>query len=177
LADNKNPPGKTPIGRLEKLVSFATAALLWEKFWRAIIPPALVLGVFVSLSFVGFWLDVSRTWRIAGVALFGLAVIVSVLPLFGLRRPSRQQALARIDRSSGLSHNPASGLEDELANDDGDPTTRALWAVHRRRMMQSVAALKVGTPSPRMVDFDRYALRAAVLILLVASAFIAGPEK
>jgi uncharacterized protein (TIGR02302 family) len=28
-----------------------------------------------------------------------------------------------------------------------------------------------------MVDFDRYALRSAVLILLIASAFIAGPEK
>jgi uncharacterized protein (TIGR02302 family) len=181
LADNRDSPrrepGKTPLGRLEKLVGFASAALLWEKFWRAIIPPALVLGLFVSLSFAGLWLNVSRPWRIIGVVLFGLALIMTVLPLFGLRAPSRKQALARIDRSSGVQHNPASGLEDELANDDGDPATRALWAVHRRRMMRAVAALKVGAPSPRMVDFDRYALRAAVLLMLVASAFIAGPEK
>jgi uncharacterized protein (TIGR02302 family) len=179
LADKKHPsgrePGKPP--RLEKLVRFASVALLWEKFWRAIIPPALVLGIFVSLSFAGLWLEVGRSWRIFGVGLFGVALVLSVLPFFWLRRPSRQQALTRIDRSSGLRHNPASGLEDELANDDGDPATRALWAVHRRRMMQAVAGLKVGPPSPRMVDFDRYALRAAVLIMLVASAFIAGPEK
>ncbi len=179
MADNKDSPGhgKTPLGRLEKLVGFASAALLWEKLWRAIIPPALVLGLFVSLSFAGLWLNVSRPWRIIGVVLFGLALVMAMLPLFGLRRPSRKQALARIDRSSGVKHNPASGLEDELANDGGDSATRALWAVHRRRMTQAVAVLKVGTPSPRMVDFDRYALRAAVLLMLVASAFIAGPEK
>jgi uncharacterized protein (TIGR02302 family) len=179
LANNKSvpgpKPGKTP--RLEKLVRFAKAALLWEKFWRAIIPPALVLGIFASLSFAGLWLGVDRSWRMFGVGLFSLALVLSVLPFFWLRRPSRQQALVRIDSSSGFRHNPASGLEDELANDDGDPATRALWAVHRRRMMQAVASLKVGTPSPRMVDFDRYALRAAVFLMLVASAFIAGPEK
>jgi uncharacterized protein (TIGR02302 family) len=181
LADKKTSPGpqpgKTPLGRLDKLVGFAKAALLWERLWRAIIPPLLVLGLFVSLSFAGLWLDVGRAWRICGVALFGLALALSLLPILGLRRPSRTQALARIDRSSGLKHHPASGLEDDLANDDGDPTTRALWAVHRRRMMQNVAGLKVGTPSPRMVDFDRYALRAAILVMLVAAAFIAGPEK
>jgi uncharacterized protein (TIGR02302 family) len=179
LADNKDAPrrGRTPLGRLEKLVGLASAALLWENFWRAVIPPALVLGLFVGLSFAGLWLNVGRPWRIIGVVLFGLALVVSILPLFGLRPPSRKQALARIDRSSGIKHNPASGLEDELANDDGDPATRALWLVHRRRMIEAVASLKVGTPSPRMVDFDHYALRAAVLVMLVASAFIAGPEK
>lgn len=178
MADNRDSPrGKTRLGRLEKLVGLAGAALIWEKLWRAVIPPALVLGLFVSLSFAGLWLNVGRPWRIAGVVLFGLALIASMLPLLGLRPPSRKQALARIDRSSGVKHNPASALEDDLANDGGDPATRALWAVHRRRMIQAVGTLKVGTPSPRMVDFDRYALRAAVLLMLVASAFIAGPEK
>jgi uncharacterized protein (TIGR02302 family) len=168
--------GKTPLGRLERLVGFAGAALLWEKLWHAVIPPLLVVGLFVSLSFAGVWLDVGRPWRMIGVALFGLALAIAVLPFFRLRWPSRKQALARIDRSSGVKHNPASTLEDELAN-QGDPATRALWTIHRRRMMRDVAGLKAGAPSPRMVDFDRYALRAAVLVMLVASAFLAGPEK
>jgi len=168
--------GKRPLGRLERLVGFASAALLWEKLWRAVIPPLLVVGLFVSLSFAGLWLDVGRPWRMLGVALSGLALAMAVLPFFGLRRPSRKQALARIDRRSGLKHNPASTLEDELAN-QGDPATRALWTIHRRRMMRDVAGLKAGAPSPRMVDVDRYALRVAVLVMLVASAFLAGPEK
>jgi uncharacterized protein (TIGR02302 family) len=173
----KNLPKRRPLRRLETLVGLAGAALFWEKLWRAVVPPLLVTGLFVSLSFSGLWLDVGRPWRIIGVALFGLALAISVFPFFRLRRPSRRQALARIDRSSGREHNPASGIEDALANDDGDSTTRALWAVHQRRMMQGVADLRVGPPSPRMVDFDRYALRAAVLTLLVATAFVAGPEK
>jgi uncharacterized protein (TIGR02302 family) len=173
----KNLPRKTPLRRLEALVRLAGAALFWEKLWRAAVPPLLVIGLFVSFSFCGFWLEVGRTWRIIGVTLFGITLAISVFPFFRLRRPSRRQALARIDRSSDRKHNPASGLEDALANDDGDSTTRALWVVHQRRMMQAAADLRVGTPSPRMVDFDRYALRAAILILLFATAFIAGPEK
>jgi uncharacterized protein (TIGR02302 family) len=178
LNNNKDLSGQeTAPRRLEKLVGAARAALFWEKLWRAVIPPLLVIGLFLSVSFAGVWVDVGRLGRILGVAFFGLALAISVLPLFGLRLPSRRQALTRIDRSSARKHHPASGLEDQLANADGDPTTRALWAAHRRRMLQEVAGLKVGPPSPRMVDFDRYALRAGVLVLLVATAFLAGPER
>ncbi len=42
---------------------------------------------------------------------------------------------------------------------------------------RNIAALRAGLPSPRMVDFDRYALRAFVLVALIASVFVAGPEK
>jgi uncharacterized protein (TIGR02302 family) len=177
-ADSKAPGsgGKAPLRRLERLVTFASAALFWERLWRAAIPPFIVIGLFVFVSFAGLWLDVGRAWRILGVALFILVLAASLLPLFGLGRPSRKEALARIDQRSGLAHNPASDLDDDVANAD-DPTTRALWNVHRRRIMQNVGGLRAGAPSPRIVDVDRFALRAGVLVLLVASAFLAGPEK
>ncbi|MFZ3178309.1 MAG: TIGR02302 family protein [Methylovirgula sp.] len=178
MTNNKGLSGPAPAPRrLEKLVGMARATLFWEKLWRAVVPQVLVVGLFVSISFAGVWVDVGRLGRILGVGLFGVALAISVLPLFGLRLPSRRQALARIDRSSDRKHNPASGIDDKLANEEGDPTTRALWTAHRRRLLQEVAGLKVGAPSPRMVDFDRYAVRAAVLVLLVATAFLAGPEK
>jgi uncharacterized protein (TIGR02302 family) len=85
--------------------------------------------------------------------------------------------LSRIDQSSGVAHRPASSLDDALANVGTDPTTQALWRIHLQRMAQNVDHLRAGLPSPRMVDFDRYALRAGVLVALIASAFIAGPEK
>ncbi len=178
MANNKDLSGPEPAPRrLEKLIGAARGALFWEKLWRAVVPPLIVIGLFLSCSFAGVWIDVGRSGRILGVALFGLALAVSILPFFGLRYPSRRQALTRIDHSSDRKHHPASGLEDKLANDAGDPATRALWAAHRRRLSRDVAALKAGRPSPRMVDFDRYALRAGVLVLLVATAFLAGPEK
>ena len=37
--------------------------------------------------------------------------------------------------------------------------------------------LRTGWPSPRIVDLDRLALRASVLVALIATGFVAGPEK
>lgn len=91
--------------------------------------------------------------------------------------PSRREALDRIDRASGFAHRPASVLDDTLANAGGDPVTRALWSLHKRRAAQFIGALRVGSPSPRTVEIDRYGLRAAILIGVIATAFLAGPEK
>jgi uncharacterized protein (TIGR02302 family) len=163
--------------RLEQLVSLASAALLWERLWRALLAPGLVVGLFLCVSFAGLWLEVGQTWRIIGVSLLGLAFVFSLVPLLRLASPSRREALARIDRESGLAHRPASGLDDSLANPGDDATTNALWMLHRRRIERNVAALRSGTPSPRLVERDRYALRAAVFLALIACGFLAGPEK
>lgn len=184
MARRKQPghdAGQTDRGgfarRLDRLVDLARAALIWEKLWRALVPPLLIAGVFLALSFAGLWLELPRLGRIGGVFLFIAAFLISLAPFFRLGRPTRGEALSRIDRESGVAHRPASSLEDALANPSDDPTTQALWHLHRQRMARHVAALRAGLPSPRMVDFDRYALRAGVLVLLIASAFVAGPEK
>ncbi len=115
--------------------------------------------------------------EIFGVSFFAIGVLVALLPLRGFRLPSRAEALARIDRVSGFAHGPARVLEDRLANGAEDAATRALWSLHRQRAEAKLASLQAGLPSPRLVDLDRYALRAAILVGLVATGFIAGPEK
>ena len=170
-------PGAAASPRLDRLVRLAGAALWWERLWRALVPPALVIGLFIALSFAGLWLEVTRLWRIGGVVLFAIALVAAFLPFLRLGRPSRKEALSRIDRESGLPHRPASGLDDALANASDNPATQALWALHQQRLARNVSALRAGLPSPRMVEFDRYALRAGVLVALIASAFVAGPEK
>jgi uncharacterized protein (TIGR02302 family) len=174
---NKSERKRGLAERLDRLVAYARAALLWEKLWRAIVPPLLIVGLFLTVSFAGLWLEVGGLWRMIGVILFAAAFIASLFPFSGLARPSRQEALSRIDRSSGVAHRPASSLDDALANVGTDPATQALWRIHLQRMARNVGELRAGLPSPRMVDFDRYALRAGVLVALIASAFIAGPEK
>jgi uncharacterized protein (TIGR02302 family) len=170
-------PGGTPSRRLDGVVVLARAVLLWERLWRALLILLLLIGLFFCLSFAGLWLEVGRGSRMCGVAFFVAALLLSLIPLLRLALPSRKEALARIDRRSGLAHRPASTLEDRLANASEDPATLALWALHQRRIRQNIAELRVGAPSPRLADFDRYALRAAVLFALVACAFLAGPEK
>ncbi|MEJ0095634.1 MAG: TIGR02302 family protein [Methylocella sp.] len=163
--------------RLERLISQARAVLLFERMWRLLAPALVVIGFFLCVSWTGLWLEAPHWTRILGVGALALGLIYSLLPLRRFSLPTRADALARIDRVSGLRQRPAAVLEDRLGNPGDDPATRALWNLHRRRAEQSIALLRAGAPSPRLVDLDRYAFRAIVLVGLVATAFIAGPEK
>jgi uncharacterized protein (TIGR02302 family) len=176
-------PSATPSGdlaknaRLERLVAKARAVLLFERSWRLLAPPLIVIGFFICLSWTGLWLEIPHWARAPGLGAFVLGLGISLLPLRHFRFPTRKEALDRIDRVSGFKERPAAVLEDRLGNPGNDPATQALWSLHRRRAEKAVALLRAGLPSPRVVDIDPHALRAAVLVGLVATSFIAGPEK
>lgn len=175
----ERPPGgeATANPRLERLAAKARAILLFERAWRLLLPPLIVAGIFVCVSWTGLWLGAPHWARALGVLALALGLVTALLPLRAFHFPSRKEALARIDRASGLASHPAAVLADRLGNGANDPATRALWNLHRRRAEQTMALLRTGWPSPRMADRDRYALRAIVLIALIATGFIAGPEK
>lgn len=170
-------PEAAAIRRLNRLAAEARFVLFVERLCRALLPPLLVAGAFVSLSWAGLWLHVPRTARGLGLLAFAAALLVAFWPARKLRFPSRREALGRIDRKSGLSSRPASALADRLGNAGTDPITQALWRLHRRRAEENLHRLTIGGPAPRLPDFDRYALRAAVLVGLIAAAFVAGPER
>jgi uncharacterized protein (TIGR02302 family) len=163
--------------RLQGLVARSRAALAWENIWRAAAPVLTVVGFFLAVSWAGIWQIVPHWGRIAGLAVFAFVVLFVLWREARLRWPSRREALARLDQGSGVLHRPASAVEDTLANRSGDPTTQALWEVHRRRLETEIARLKVAAPSPRVPQRDRYALRAAALVVAVGAAFVAGPER
>ncbi|MET7247547.1 TIGR02302 family protein [Methylobacterium sp. EM32] len=161
---------------LDRLVVRAGRVTLWEQAWPILWRGLAVVLVFLAASWLGLWLDAGPALRMAGVAVFGLALIGVLLPLLRLRRIARIQALARIDRDAGLSHRPARTLEDTLALGGDDPGTQALWALHRKRAAATLARLKVSGPRPGMTRRDPYALRAGAILAAVAGAFVAGPE-
>ncbi|MGH6813715.1 MAG: TIGR02302 family protein [Methylocella sp.] len=178
LRSERSPRGERAANpRLERLAATARAILLFERAWRIILPPLVVLGFFACVSWTGLWLGAPHWARGLGVLTLAVGLVMALLPLGKFRLPSRKEALDRIDRVSGLASHPASVIDDRLGNGTSDPATRALWNLHRRRAEQAVALLRTGGPSPRMVDLDRYALRAAVLVGLIATGFVAGPEK
>ena len=170
-ADNKP-------SELERLVARATLVLAWERVWPSLAAGLTCAGLFVCLSWLGLWLPLPTSWRIVGVgafALFGLFCLVN--PLRGTGWPSRGEALARLDRDSGLPHRPASGLADALVNPTGDAGTQALWSVHQNRLRDLADRLSIAAPRPDLPRRDPFALRAATLIACVAAGFVAGPEK
>ncbi|MEA2839904.1 MAG: hypothetical protein QOF41_1234 [Methylobacteriaceae bacterium] len=172
-------PGREEAGqrRLRRLVATARAALAWEHIWRAAAPVLTLIGLFLAASWAGAWQVLPHWARVGGLALFGLAILFVLWREARLRWPSRPEALARLDHDSGVPHRPASALEDTLANQSSDPATQALWSLHRKRLEAEIARLKLAVPSPRVPQRDIYALRAAALVLVVATAIIAGPER
>ncbi|MBM3606992.1 MAG: DUF4175 domain-containing protein, partial [Alphaproteobacteria bacterium] len=163
--------------RLDTLANRGRAALGWEAAWPVLVGFLLVVATFLTVSWLGLWLYLPRWGRLTGLAIFALLALAALWPLIRLRMPSRPAALARVDRDSGLPNRPASTIEDRLAGEPGDQQTRALWRLHMRRSLESAGQLKVAAPSPRMVDRDRYALRALALLAVCSTAIIAGPER
>jgi uncharacterized protein (TIGR02302 family) len=162
--------------RLGALATLAQRALMVERVWPPLVFALAVVVFFLAASWLGVWQFAPRTFRIAGVVLFAVACGIALSPLARLRRPAARDVLARLDRDAAANHRPASSLADSLANDDGDPGTRAMWAAHRARLERAVEAIRVAPPSPRMAERDPYAIRFGVALLAFAAAVAAGPE-
>ncbi|MDH7798070.1 MULTISPECIES: TIGR02302 family protein [unclassified Beijerinckia] len=163
--------------RLDRLARVAGWALSWERLWPPLLALGVIVALFLTVSWLGLWLQLPRWGRIAGLVVFAAFLIWPAWLFLRVRLPSRAEALDRIDRDSGLPHRPAATLDDQLANASADPATSALWRIHLQRAAQVASQFKIGTPSPGVSKLDRYAVRGGVLLALCASAFIAGPEK
>lgn len=162
--------------RLSALAGRARFAILWERLWPRLWAPAGIVGAFLVCAFLGLFDALGPQARMGAIAVFGVALLASFVPFVFLRAPKADEALARLDRDSGVAHAPARTLRDGLALGSDDPGARLLWEMHRSRAREAVDRMRVRAPSPGMAARDRYALRAAGVLAVVASAFVAGPE-
>ena len=162
---------------LDQLALKAALILGWERIWPALAAVLSLIALFFAVSWAGFWLFAPLWLRLIALAAFGLSLGFVLFRLVRVNWPTRRESLARLDRDSGQAHRPATSFEDQLAQETSDGVTRALWQAHLARAARQLAGLKLAAPAPGLVTRDRYALRAAALLALVATAFIAGPEK
>jgi uncharacterized protein (TIGR02302 family) len=161
--------------QLTQALQRARLAIAWERSWPHLGRFLSVLGLFLVASWVGLWLALPFIARAVGLALFAIAALATLFPLIRFRWPSREDGLARLDRGTGIRHRPATALTDTLATQD--PVARALWLVQRERTLSSLKKIRAGLPSPRLAIHDPWALRALVLVLLVATWIAAGGER
>ena len=182
LDERASPPSKDSdeperIRPLDSLARKAALVLVWERLWPALVPLLSLIGLFLAASWAGLWIFAPLPLRLIVLAGFVGTALFLLFKLLRLNWPTRREALSRLDRDSGAAHRPATSFEDQLANEHADAATRALWQVHLARAEKTLARLKLALPAPRMAERDLYALRGGVLVALVASAFIAGPDK
>ena len=164
--------GPAPLVRRRRL---ARLALAWEAIWPAIWPALGVLGLFLTVALLGLPLLLPGSMRPLLGAGFAAAFAVALWRgLRGFRWPGDAPADRRLERESGLPHQPLAALADRPATDD--PVGQAVWEVHRARALASIRELRVGIPRPGLAKRDPIALRAALALSLLAALIMAGPE-
>jgi uncharacterized protein (TIGR02302 family) len=161
--------------RLAEALKRARYAIAWERGWPHLARLLTVIGLFLVVSWAGLWLALPFVARVAGFGLFLVLALGSLFPLLRFRWPSREQGLGRLDRGSGIRHRPATALTDTLATHD--PVAQALWQAQRERTLASIKRIRAGLPSPRLAIHDPWALRALVVVMLVATYIAAGDER
>src|SRR5215472_6229107 len=169
------PPAEPP-NRLGWRLGLARLAILWEGFWPTLWPALAAIGIFLLLALFEIF-DWLPGWLHA--AILALLAVGLVLGLYRAARlfrlPGTAAARRRIERASGLEHRPLSALADRLAA-GGDPATAALWARHRARMAEAATGLRIGVPAAGLAARDPYALRGALVLLLLIGIIGAGTQ-
>lgn len=171
----KAPPENRGLGALGLKLGLSRLALWWEGAWRALWPPLGVMGAFLALAFSGLLPTLPPVLHL--LILIGFTAALGYFgyrAALGLSAPAADAAARRLERDSGLAHRPLAVLADRPAGND--PMAQALWQAHRDRAAAQLGQLRVARPSPGLASRDPRALRAAVLVALVAGLGMAGRE-
>lgn len=149
-------------------------ALLFERLWPRLWLIIGIAGLFLLVSLLGVWAMLGNIAHIALLAAFGVAGLVALLFAARVRFPSHDEAVRRIERVSGIPHRPASSYEDTITANANDPRTKAIWHAHRERLANALSRLRVGKPHPRTDRDDPIALRALVMLSVIALTGLVG---
>ena len=175
MNEHRTPPRDALSRRLARPRLGARMALWWERAWPKLVPLFSVVALFLAAAWLGVWPMLPEWGRIAGLALFALAVLASLAALRGIALPGTAEADRRIETASGLADAPLTTQSDRLAPVAGaqGPLAEALWKEHRARMAARLENLRVGTPSPAVAARDPWGLRAVPILLLFIGAVAA----
>lgn len=165
------PPDLTRrLARRERL----TRAGLWvERLVRALWPSLallLVLWAGVRSGALG-----ELPARLSGALAVGVltgALVLAVLGLRQVRRPTVAEALARMD--AHLPGRPLAALSDRPVLGGDDQGARALWAAHRQRMAARAAGARAVAPTPDLAPRDPFGLRIVALALALTVGLTGG---
>jgi len=151
-------------------------AMMVERAWPLVLPLLLV----VALGLIAAWSGLARALpdpaRLAVTGALLLAALAALLPLARFRLPTADAIDRRLETANALAHRPVSALADRPAI-AGDAFGAALWAAHQRRMAARLGAVRPDAPRPGIPRRDPFALRALVVLVLVAAfAFSHGPR-
>lgn len=136
---------------LERKVRTSAHMLLAERAWLRLWWVFAVAGAFLAVSLAGVWPLLPFPVHVAMLCAFGLALTGALTYVARVPVPGREEALRRLERTSGQPHRPASSYEDTLSAEAQDPATRALWQAHRARLAALLSKLRPGADRKSVV--------------------------
>jgi len=157
----KGGPGDS----LSRRLRLTRLAVLAERLSPLATALAGLIGLFLAFALSGLsqllpgWLHLAALLAFAGIAAFLIRRLLAV------PRPTEDEVARRLERESGSRHRPLTALSDTRAGGDAE-----LWRRHGRRMAAEIMRLRPGWPRPVLAAADPYALRFAVLLLVVLTA-------
>jgi uncharacterized protein (TIGR02302 family) len=155
----------------------ARLALFWERLWPRLVPPLAVLTLFAIVVFLDLLPALHFILHLAVLAVLAVALIAALVWLpRGLRWPSEAEGRRRIETASALEHRPLETLTESIAVGNDDPAARALWAAHQARAKAALDAMRAGLAAPGLARRDPYAIRFALLIVLVVALAVGAAD-
>ena len=170
MAEPQAPPDAT----FARKVRASRITLYFERLWPRLWLILAVAGLFLLVSLLGIWPLLPQPAHIALLSVFAIAALAALLLAARIPFPAREEAVRRLERASGIPHRPASSYEDTITANADDPRTSAIWQAHRARLAALMARLRVGPPHPRTDRADPVALRALLLLGVVAVGSLVG---
>ncbi|MCE6959470.1 TIGR02302 family protein [Cereibacter sphaeroides] len=166
--ETPDPATETALERLIWPLRLTWVGLWAERLARAFWPVWTILITTLAALVFGLQDLLPLDWVRGGLAVAGLGALVALgLGLRGFRRPSRADALGRLDAS--LPGRPISSMIDQQAIGTADPWSRAIWQAHRARMAERAAQARAVPPDLRLARRDPFALRYVALTALVVA--------
>lgn len=163
--------------RIERLIGLARAAIAWERGWPALWPASGILGVFAALALIGLFGRIpSELHTLFLLATLGAAGYFLYRNFESFRAPDWSEGARRLERESGLAHRPITERHDRLAVGHGDAFAEGLWRAHVKALLARHDRLRFVIPRSDLARRDPYALRFAVLLLVLAGFFVAGSD-
>lgn len=164
-----NPQNKSLLERKILLSRFVIAIeYLWPRLWL----PVGVVALFILTSLTGVWEHLPLIVHQILLGCFGLAFLASFIPILRMPWPTRQSAMRRLEEKAKLPHRPLSSYDDTLIVTSHNNATEKLWNAHKNRIAALFKKMRSGWPHPRVDQYDPYALRTA-LTLVIATTLIA----
>ena len=159
--------------RIERKITAARLALLWESLWDALCWPLILTLVLAASALSGVLTLLPDALRYGLLGFLVAAIIWSLRLVFRITWPSPYAAMRRIEAHSNLFNRPLSTGNDTLAGDSLDERSLALWEEHKRRQLAKLSDLKIGSPQSNWRDLDPRSLRVPASLALLAVLFLA----